>query len=395
MRILLEIADVIILLSQRDLHTQIYAKNETCKPGPNGTYYIWRMTRLRFWPLKIIILAVSLSFAGLLFSSLSGCGNNGHPDVSGVDVGTVHIVRFDTAFFSLDSNKIGQGLYRLSRQYPFFTADFVGNILGLGPLSDTSQTAFEGTRLFLVSYMPVKDSLEMKYKNLDWLETELRRGFQHVKFYFPQYRLPGKVVAFIGPVEGAGVVLTPGALAIGLQSFAGKGFSFYQAGEVQDVYPLYISRRFEPAYITADCMSVLATDIFPDSSEGQPLIDQIIIKGRYWWLANQLLPEVPDSIRTGYTQSQLNWCASNESGIWNYILQNTDPYTRDPDIIKNYVGEGPKTQGMPESSPGNIGTWVGWQIVKKYMEGHPGLSPAELMRISPKTIFDESKYKPK
>jgi hypothetical protein len=332
-----------------------------------------------------------------LLSGLAGCGNNGdHPDVSGIDVGPVDIVRFDTAFFSLDSNHIESGVYRLSRQYPFFTGDFVGNILGMGPLSDTSRIAFAATRLFLESYLPIKDSIEPKYRSLGWLEHDLRRGFQHIKYYFPRYRLPQRVVAYIGPLDGPGVVLTPSALAIGLQAFAGRNFSMYQAGEVQDVYPQYISRRFEPEYIDANCMNVLAQDIFPDSSEGQSLIDQIIIKGRYWWLAERLLPEAPDSIRTGYTGSQLNWCASNESGIWNFILQNNpDLYIRDPEIIKNYIGEGPKTQGMPESSPGNIGAWVGWQIVRKYMAGHKGLSPADLMRTSPRTIFEESKYKPK
>ncbi len=30
----------------------------------------------------------------------------------------------------------------------------------------------------------------------------------------------------------------------------------------------------------------------------------------------------------------------------------TDLYTVDPDIIKNYIGEGPKTLGMPDAAPG-------------------------------------------
>ena len=59
---------------------------------------------------------------------LAGCGNNdNHPDVSGVKVPDIHIERFDTAFFNLDSNHIRQGLYRLTQEYPDFTGDFVGN----------------------------------------------------------------------------------------------------------------------------------------------------------------------------------------------------------------------------------------------------------------------------
>ena len=329
-----------------------------------------------------------------LFLGLTSCHQGDHPDVSGINVNDIHIVRFDTAFFSLDSNNIVPGLYRINQQYPWFTQDFIGNILGAGPLSDTSRIAFMAARQFLVSYLPVKDSLEIKYRRLDWLEKDLKKGFQYIKYYFPAYTLPRKVVAFIGPFDGPGVAVTQYALAIGLQSYAGKNFSFYLTGKGQDLYPLYISRRFEPEYMNANCISALAQDIFPDSSENKSLIEQMIIKGRYWWLAGKLLPETPDSITTGFTQAQLNWCTGNETAIWGYFLQN-DLYTQDPDIIKNYIGEGPKTLGMPDGSPGNIGAWVGWQIVKKYVADHNGIQPEELMRTPIRKIFEDSKYKPK
>jgi hypothetical protein len=337
--------------------------------------------------------------AALLFPLLfllAGCGrDNDRPDVSGITVPDIHIERFDTAFFDLDSNHIKEGLYRLDQAYPDFTGDFVGNILGAGPLSDTSVLAFEAARAFLVSYLPIRDSLNKKYQRFDWLEKELQQGFRYIKYYFPRYVLPQKVVTFIGPMDGPGVAVTTNDLAIGLQAYAGKNFSFYLTGKGQDMYPAYISRRFEPEYIDANCLSALAEDIFPDSSDGRPLIEEMVVKGRYWWLAGKLMPDAPDSIVTGYSQAQLNWCASDESQIWGYFLQNTDLYTIDPDILKNYIGEGPKTLGMPDPSPGNIGAWVGRQIVRKYVEGHPKLRPVDLMRVPARAIFEESRYKPR
>jgi hypothetical protein len=142
-------------------------------------------------------------------------------------------------------------------------------------------------------------------------------------------------------------------------------------------------------------MNAIAQDIFPDSSDNRPLIEQMIIKGRYFWLAGKLLPDTPDSIRTGYTKAQLDWCAGNEAAIWNFFLQGTDLYTVDPDIIKNYIGEGPKTLGMPDASPGNIGAWVGWQIVKKFAAEHKDMAPAQLMTMPVRMLFDQAKYKPR
>jgi hypothetical protein len=336
------------------------------------------------------------ALATLIAICLASCGNSDNrPDLSGIAIPEIHIERFDTAFFSLDSNHIEQGLHKLFNEYPDFTADFVGNILGAGALSDSNQLAFEATRQFLTSYLPIHDSLRTKYQHLDWLEKELREAFRYTKYYFPRYPLPQRVVAFIGPMDGPGVAITSNDLAIGLQAYAGRNFSFYLTGKGQDMYPGYISRRFEPEYIKTNCLSALAEDIFPDSSDGRPLIEEMIIKGRYWWLAHKLQPDAPDSILTGYTQNQLNWCGANEKEIWGYFLQNTDLYTIDPDIIKNYIGEGPKTLGMPDASPGNIGAWAGWQIVRKYATDHPNLQSVDLMRIPARTLFEDAKYKPR
>ena len=332
----------------------------------------------------------------ILLFLMQSCGHpEDRPDLSGVVVPDIHIERFDTAFFNIDSNQVEKGLYRLNQEYPDFTVDFVSNILGAGVPGDTNRLAFEATRQFLVSYLPIRDSLRTKYQHLDWLEKELQLGFRYIRYYFPRYALPRGVVTYIGPLDAPGVALTSNDLAIGLQAYAGKNFSFYLTGKGQDMYPGYVSRRFEPEYISSGCLSGLAEDIFPDSSDGRPLIEEMVIKGRYWWLAGKLQPDVPDSILTGYTQAQLAWCADHEGDIWGYFLKNTDLYTIDPDILKNYIGEAPKTLGMPDASPGNIGAWVGWRIVKKYLDAHPNLQPVELMRTPSRTIFEGSGYKPR
>jgi hypothetical protein len=54
------------------------------------------------------------------------------------------------------------------------------------------------------------------------------------------------------------------------------------------------------------------------------------------------------------------------------------------------------TAGMPEQAPGNVGSWVGWQIVNQYMENTVDeLSLKELLATPPATILAKSNYKPK
>jgi hypothetical protein len=315
------------------------------------------------------------------------------PDVSSVPV-NAHIERFDQALFVVDTNHIQQGIMDLGRQYPYFINDFAVNILGTSPLSDTSEAAFYAFRRFISVYMPIRDSLYLKFASMKTLEEELKKGLQHFKYYFPKYNLPPKLVAYIGPFDAPGVALTQYTLAIGLQLYAGRRFPFYLSSQGQELFPLYISRRFEPVYIVPNCMKALAEDIFPDQSQGKQLIEQMIEKGKNWWLMDQLLPETADSLKTGFTKKQLDWCISNEGNIWNFFLEQ-NLYSIEPDLIKNFIGDAPYTLGMPDTSPGNIGQWVGWRIVQKYASLYPDISPLQLMKTPPKLIFDEAKYKPR
>jgi hypothetical protein len=333
-----------------------------------------------------------LPLLSLLF--FIGCkqGKN-HPDVSNIPV-NVHIERFDQAFFSIDTNHVEQGLLGLAGQYPYFINDFAVNILGTSPLSDTSAQAFFACRRFISSYMPVKDSLDLKFGNMKTVEDGLRKGFQYLHYYFPKYNLPPKVVAYIGPFDAAGVAITKYTLAIGLQLYAGKQFPFYLSSQGQELFPLFISRRFEPEYVVPNCMKALGDDLYPDQTQGKPLIEQMIEKGKSWWLVSQVLPDTEDSLITGFTQKQMNWCNSNEGQIWNFFLDQ-NLFSPDPDLIKNYIGDAPKTDGMPDASPGNIGQWVGWRIVQKYASLHSDLTPEQIMKIPARAIFDDVKYKPK
>jgi hypothetical protein len=67
-----------------------------------------------------------------------------------------------------------------------------------------------------------------------------------------------------------------------------------------------------------------------------------------------------------------------------------------PATIQTYIGEAPFTSVFSqEDSPGNIGTWIGWQMVKKFEGAKPELKINAVMQASAKQILEEGKYKPK
>lgn len=340
--------------------------------------------------LTVLLPMYRLNIA-LLFLLLFSCkdGKN-KPDVSGIRV-DVQVDRFEQRFFKIDTNQIRQGLSDLRNAYPGFYPTFMQDILQINP-SDTA--SFSIIKMILGGYSSLNDTLQQQYRNLDWLQAELQQHFRYVKHYYPAYRVP-RVITFVGTLDAPGAVLTPQYLGIGLHQYAGKNFTGYQLPEVQQLYPAYISRRFDRAYMSANCMKAVVDDLYPDQSVGRPLVEQMVERGKQWYLLDHFLPDAPDSIKTGYTGRQLEWAEENEGNVWGYIVKNENLYSIEPHVIQNYIGEAPFTQNMPETSPGNIGQWIGWRIVQQYAEKQEGLTLQQLLQTPARTIFDGAAYRPK
>lgn len=332
---------------------------------------------------------------------LTACGNkNTAPDVSGVKV-DVKVDRFDEAFFSIDTLQMEQGLNKIQQQFPVFLPVYLQNIIGI---TDPGEL-----KMFYQFYRPVFDSAQKLYKNFNPVKDELEKSFKYVKYYFPEYKTPTHIIPVIGRLDSrqdlarmANGEYTPNFIGpdlagISLQFYLGSNFSGYQTENfVNNVAPLYRSRRFSREYITPEVMKLIADDIFPDKSNGRPMIEQMIEKGKRWWLLDKFMPHAADSVRTGYSKKQLDWCNSNEGMIWTFITKNEDLYAIDPATLQTYIGEAPFTQGFDqEFSPGNIGPWIGRQIVRKFESANSKLTVQQVMETPAKKILEEAKYKPK
>ncbi len=346
--------------------------------------------------MKRIFLWLSL----LVFVISCNTDKKDIPDVSGIKV-NLGLQRFDEFFFGIDTLDLEKGLANLNANTPGFAPIFLENILGV--------TNAEGIKTYYRLYKPIFDSSQKLYKDFTGVEKQIEQSLRYVKYYFPDYKLPSKITTVVGPMNSMQDLAmmsngdyTPDFLGndfigISLQFYLGKDFSLYNTEYfVNNVAPAYRARRFSKEYIASDVMKLITDDIFPDKSKGKPLVEQMIEKGKQWWMLDKFLPEEADSVKTGYTKQQLKWCTENEGLIWSYIIKNEDINTINPATIQTYIGESPFTQGFSqELSPGNIGQWIGWQIVKKFADSNSKLKPEEVMRTDPRKILEEAKYKPK
>lgn len=311
------------------------------------------------------------------------------PDVSGIKI-SLQVERFERDFFAIDTLHLSTSLQNLHQKHPGFTQDFLFNILGT-----TADSAVKDVPLFLRTYQSMNQAAAKKFADFSKLETQIKRGLQFVHYYYPNYPLPKKLITFIGPINSYGNIITPNALAVGLQLFLGKDYPLYLTEQGQQLYPVFISRRFEPEYIPVNCIRNIVDDMYPDKNIGRPLVEQMVEAGKRLYLMDKFLPELADTLKIGYTKQQLTGCYESEKNIWSFFIQNDMLFNADPNLTRDYMNDGPNTAALGEASPGNIGQFVGMQIVNKWMEKQKNLSLDGLMKTPAKQIFDEARYKPK
>jgi len=335
-------------------------------------------------------------FLSILISAvLLSCNSSDKiPDVSNIKI-DLNTQRFEQGVFAPDSVNSTPLIDKLQAKFPNFTKTFVFDILRADPKWPNDTIAnyvwqFANDKL----YKSVYDSSQLLFKDFMPYQKEIKNAFQFCKYYFPAYNVPHNVLTFIGPVDGTSIGITDEAIVIGLQHYLGKDYSLYKTSLVQDTYPQYITNNFEASYIAVNVMKQVILDIYPEKLEDKSLVQQMVEKGKRLYVLSKLLPHKEENKLIGYTAVQLKDCYEHERNIWDLFAQNNLLQSVDDNVIKNYIGESPKTQELGDESPGNIGSFAGWQIVKKYLQKYPETSLQKLMATDADTIFQDAKYKP-
>lgn len=342
----------------------------------------------------------AFTFCLILIGVFCACDSKSKPDTSGIKV-DLKVVRFEKDFFEADTNDINTSMETLRAKHHNFTNDFLWRILGLEGID--SSLWGDAIKQFHHDYRPIYEASKNNNKEVEDAIADTKEALKLVKYYFPKYRLPSQFITFIGPIDafatnqtgGSGDIITTDALAAGLQLHLGSTAEIYNTEQGMQLYPNYISRRFTPSYIPVNAMKNIIDDMIPPIKQGSPLLDIIIDHGKRMYVLDLLLPEMSDTLKLGYTASQLIGAEKNEGLIWNYFLENNLLYETDMFKTRSFTNDAPSTIEFGEGSPGFISLFIGRQIIRTYMEKNPDTAIDTLLSLDGKKILAASKYKPK
>ena len=294
-------------------------------------------------------------------------------DISNINV-EISIERFDQLFNKATPSNLSE----LKQAYPFMFSDRFSDSLWIERINDTLQ-------------QQLHQEVNQSFLNFDAIENEIHNFYQHLKYYYPESRAP-RIITTTSDVDYRNkIIVTDTIVLISLDTYLGNDHLFY------DGIQKYLVQNFTKDQIVVDLADAYAKrKVF--QSDNKTLLDEMIYNGKLLYFKDKVTPFKTDAQKIGYTQKQFDWALANESYIWRYFIERELLFSTDSKLPGRFINPAPFSkfylEEIDNESPGKIGQYIGWQIVRAYMENN-NVSLNELLITTTEDIFNNSRFKPR
>ncbi len=231
--------------------------------------------------------------------------------------------------------------------------------------------------------------------NMEKEKEAITRILQHYLYHFPDASVPEIYTHIVGldlSLLQAAILVTDTVAIISTDFFLGEDFEPYRFIGI----PQYQIRWMRPTQIPPRFARELAFLHAGNQDEVETILDEMIYQGKILYFMDAMMPRAHDTTKIRYTHKQLQWIEENQRHVWAYLINNQMLYSSDLRHSQMMIQESPFTAAFTEQSPGRMGHWFGWQIVRRFMDRHPEVSVQELMEMDDaQQILSASGYKPR
>lgn len=313
-------------------------------------------------------------FLFMLFMTVISCDEKSETEAEIEKINVdFELIRFDQKF----AETTEESLPALKSKYPFLFPEQYPDSVWVGKLTDSIQQEIETE----VSGVFPQFSEEV---------DQLHSLFQHVKYYFPNFQVPD-VITITSEVDYKNKALYTGDyLFLSLDTYLGQEHKFYIG--IQE----YLKKNFKKEQILPDAAGEIAEKYVPQANS-RTFLSHMIYYGKILYLKDLFVPFIEDAEKLGYTTEEMEWARSNEDQIWRYFIENEIIYDTDSELYSRFLYPAPFSKfylKLDSESPARLGQFIGWEIVKAYMEKND-VAVKKMLTTSAEEIFNNANYKPK
>lgn len=340
--------------------------------------------------MRVILSIISTIFVSMIFSR---CTHDPlEIDISNIQI-DLELVRIDEAVF--DANWESPQITNLELfneyggYYQFYTQFILNNQMDIDdPNMGKYVAGFANDKTMKEFYIASEDLFGDD--EFEPYFNELEKAFAHFRFYFPDDSIP--VIFTFQSGFNYKIVPNDTLLGIGLEWYIGSDNNLIKRLSPQ-AFPLYEKENMEPDYLVVDAVKGFLKVKFQDKLKMEDLLSVMVFYGKIMYLTDAMLHNKSNAQKMNYTEDKWNWCVDNEKEIWIFLAKNNLLFESEMREITKWVNNGPFTNGLPQESPSRVGIWMGWQMVKQFMENNPKINLRQMMDMEDNSLFLNN-YKP-
>ena len=319
------------------------------------------------------LLPLFLSFFVLLNTSCSD--ERLDIDVSQIEV-ELEFDRLDRKLINTAPEKMPKAHIDFANEYGELYQNFVEVMLREGPVY--SKKTGIGMQEF-ISNTEIKDvfqEINSVFPETTFKKNEFENAFKHYKHYFPNDTVP-EIIGYYSNFNARALSFNS-TLAIGLDMYLGSENRLVTRIPNQNL-PQYFKNKMSADYLVSDAMKIYLHNKYL-ASIGNDFLSQILSLGKIMYLLDACMPNEDNWKKMGYSQSENIWCEENEDQIWAYIINEKLLFSVNQESIANFTNVGPNTKGLPQEAPSRVGIWIGWQMIKDYMDENSAVTIHEMLQ---------------
>ena len=311
--------------------------------------------------------------------------HSAHPQIPDVSNITVHleVQRLETVLLGLQSK---EEIRAFLKRNSLFATQFLGLT---APQDEDALVERLYAMVHNTDIQALYQEVQRVFGDLSAIQQQFEEAFRYLLYYYPDFKIP-KIITFITGM-GSDLYLSKELIVIGLDFFMGEGAKFRPIE-----LPQYLLDTYQPAYIAPKTILLLSQRFIQTNDTDQTLLADMIYYGKAYYFTQAILPKIEASLILSYTKEQLVEVEQHPNIVWEHFIDQELFYTTNHLIKNSYLQDRPFTSEIGRRCPGNIGRWLGWEIIKAYMAKNTEASlPSLMSNTNTQAIFVASRYRPR
>ncbi len=293
----------------------------------------------------------------------------------------VKIKRLENILFQLDKKK---DIHTFLQQHVLFSQQF------LGLTTDNSPQIVAQLQEMVrnPSMHQLHQEVQHHFPNCTNVQQQLTEAFHLLRTHYPRFT-PPVVTTFITGM-GTDLFVSKDLIVIGLDFFMGENAQFRPTH-----LPQYLLRGYQPPYLVPKIVLLLSQLFLHSDPNDQTLLADMLYYGKAYHFTRTILPHTPYHLIAGYTPQELQSIEEHQDRLWSHFMDYQLLYQTGPLVKTKYTSDRPFTPEIGPQCPGNIGRWLGGEIIQRYIKNTNIPLPQLMQTTDAPYLLQRSRYHPR